>query len=200
MSDPLSEQFSRGLSQIQEKHPLLPICGVILAIFLVDYVAVLQFQLKAFMSLNPKISTLSQDLKGIKDNIARMPQYEKEVKTLTEKIEKISKKVKPKGEMPLIIEDLSRVANKNGVKIDQIMPDPSAEKLLLKNKDGSYYSTPVLIEARSGYHNFGRFLNQLEIEGLFMDTPELAIMSDPAGPTEHKMKLTLNVIFFENAK
>ena len=200
MSNPLSEQFSRSLSQIQEKHPLLPICGAILVILLVDYVAVLQFQLKAFMSLNPKISTLSQDLKGIKDNIARMPQYEKEVKTLTEKIEKISKKVKPKGEMPLIIEDLSRVANKNGVKIDQIMPDPSAEKLLLKNKDGSYYSTPVLIEARSGYHNFGRFLNQLEIEGLFMDTPELAIMSDPAGPTEHKMKLTLNVIFFENAK
>ena len=200
MTNPLSEKFSKGISDIQEKNPYLIVCGIVFVVLVMDYFAVLQFQLGALTSLNPKTNTLFQEIKETRDNAARMPQYQREVKSLTEKIEKISRKVKPKGEMPLIIENISRIANKSGVKIDQIMPDQSAEKQVLKNKQGTYYAMPILIEARSGYHPFGRFLNQLESEGVFMDIPEFSIMGNASEPMQHKIKLTLKIIFLENAK
>ncbi len=200
MSNPLVEKFSKSISAIQEKNPYLIVCGIVFGVLVIDYFAVLQFQLAALTSLTPKINALSQETKETTDNAARMPQYEREVKSLSEKIEKISQKVKPKGEMPLIIENISRIANKSGVKIDQIMPDQSAEKQVLKNKQGVYYSIPILVEARSGYHQFGHFFNQLEVEGIFMDIPEFSIMGNASEPMQHKIKLTLKVIFLENAK
>jgi len=53
------------------------------------------------------------------------------------------------------------IANETGVKIDQIMPDSLDQALLAENNQLKYFDMPIYLEARSSYHNLGRFLSKI---------------------------------------
>ena len=190
----LQSQIQGVSSSVVEKNPYLVLIGFILGILLLDYFFIFQFQLKTLMSINPKIENLSEDLKTTKNNIERLPQYQKEIESLKRRLEYVQSKIKSGEEVPLILENISRMANKHGVKIVQIMQDKASERSLGKTKDGEYFSVPIIVEASSGYHNFGQFLNQLEAEGLFIEIPQFTITASGGGLAPEAIKLFANVI------
>jgi Tfp pilus assembly protein PilO len=198
------EELKGFLTKMNEKNPYSAVLGVVAVLLLIDFLAVMRFQIKMLIggpdSLGAKISSLSQEIKTAKTEIARMPQYQAELKQLSEKLKKINRNVKTKEEIPVIMENLSRVANANGVRIEQIMPNTAVTEPVLKNNDGQYFSIPIMIEAKSAYHDFGRFLNQLEREEGLLSMPSFAIAANPVDPLTHQVKLTINAIIFEPTK
>ena len=64
--------------------------------------------------------------------------------------------------------------------------DPNA-----KTQDISPLS--IYIIAQSGYHQFGRFLNQLHDNKVFMKVSELDILPDAANYLRHNIKLVLTI-------
>ncbi len=194
----MSSKISRQtISEMAGKYPAYTVIGLLVGVLLIDYFGVMQFQLSTLMSLNPQISKLSREVEVAKNNIQRMPQYRNELRALEEKIVHLNLKIKLREEIPLVLENISRMSNPNNVNIDRVMPDTSLEDPVLKNKEGQYFSVPVSVEASSGYHDFGRFLYQLEMEGVFWDILDFTIAANSSDSMKHIIKLNLNTIIFD---
>lgn len=193
-------QLSQVIAKINEKNPYYLIIGLLFVILILDYMLVMQFQLRTLSSLNPKIKTLAEEVTTTRNNIRRLSQYKEEIARLGGELERINQRIRRREEIPHILENISVLANKNGVKIEQIMPDTQLDEPILKNNEGQYFPVPIIIEAKSGYHNFGRFLNQMEEEGVLMNVSEFTIAANAQDMRWHSIKLTINTIVFDKTQ
>ena len=193
----LKAKITGGITKIYENNPFLLIGGVILVVLLVDYFLVMQFQLRILGTLNPKISERSQELKTTQNNVERMPQYKKEAGRIKSELARASRRIKTKEEIPLVLKDISRIANIHSVRIEEVFQDTSLDNPILENSEGKYYILPVEIQARSSYHDFGRFLNQLENEGAIMNIPEFKIAASSGETAKHSIRLVINTVVLE---
>ena len=194
------DKISGLLPKIDEKNRYYILGGILVFIFLMDYFLVLQPQLSTLRSINPKITLLEGDLNNARDNVKKTNQYEADLVKLREQLKAIERQVISKEEVPMVLEKISRMANKFSVKIDQIMPLKGSEEIALKNKENRYLYLPILVQARSGYHNFGRFLNALETDAIFLNVTDFSFTADGNDPERHVAKLTIKIIIFEKTE
>ena len=93
--------------------------------------------------------------------------------------------------MPRFLQGLAGIARKSNVKILSVTP----HKLTTKSKgkeSGQYYGTmPVVITAKSGYHQMGQFINDLEEGGRFVTVEDVQIQYDNNFPRKHNVKMVL---------
>ena len=68
--------------------------------------------------------------------------------------------------------------------------------MLVDDNKRSYYALPILVQARSGYHDLGRFLNQLEKSNLFLYVTSFSIIAGEDARA-HALKMNLQAIVFE---
>ena len=197
MAASIQKQLSGFADKMNEKNPYYLLLLLLSAILLGLYFFPIQYQFASLQTLIPKVRDLGQDLQNSQNNIQRLAQYEKELAGLKAKYARINKKIKMKEELPMLLETISRIASKNNVRIEQVMPQTTVQEPVLDNADGKYFLVPIMIEARSGYHDFGRFLNQLEQEGIFSDLADLTMAADVADTNHHLTRLTLKSILLE---
>jgi Tfp pilus assembly protein PilO len=172
--------------------------GIFVLFFLLDYFLIMNpFQIAPLQKLGPQIKTLSDDIKGAQGDIAKLKEYEKEAERQQMLLEEARMNLRSREEVPILLQDISVFADDNGVKVDQIMPDSTSQETLVENKDRVYYQLPIQIEAQSTYHNFGRFLNQLESENTFMKMDAFTISWNNETAT-NILKVTFNAIIFED--
>jgi len=193
----LKEKILQGYNRLNEKNPYIKIVGLLIVVFLLDYFLIMQFQVRTLKALNTKIMTLKTDLKKSREDIQLFAAYQNQLKRAQDKFENVSRKIRSKDELPLVLENISRLANKNSIRLEQVMPNTSLMKSVLKNNDGQYFAIPIQVQARSEYHDFGRFLNELENEEIFLRIPEFVIRANKEDRTRHDVELTLQAIVFE---
>jgi len=194
----LKEKFLEVVAKLNEKNPYYVIIGVLVCLLLIDYVGLMQFQLGALRELNPKIQQVKTDFKLFEDGKKRMDQYQKEAQRLDRKLKTLNLMIRNRGEIPSVLENISRIGNKNRVRIEQIVPDTALDEPAMKSGEGAYYLLPIVVEAKGGYHEFGRFLNQLEREGVIANVSRLSIIGDEeGGQRQHRIEITMNTIIFE---
>ena len=193
----IGEEVSKLISKINEKNPYL-IVGIGAGIILIGfYFIFFQAKFKEITILSAEMGNLRQTLEQTQSNLQRVNQYNKERANLNQKIENFSKKIKSKDEIPGALEKLSRLAAQNGVKIEQMMPDEAHSEVVLKNEEGHFISIPVVIGARSSYHDYGRFVDKLEDAGIFLGISDFGIMTNSADSNKHLVKMVLRLIIFE---
>ncbi len=196
----IKEQVSDVISKINDQNPFLVVGIAIGVILVVYYFVFLQGKIKETTDLTTEISNLQQSLDSTNNNIQRSKQYKEEHSNLEQKIDNFNKMVKTKEEIPSALENLSRIAADKGVKIEQMMPDIARGETVLKNPDGKFIAIPIVIGARSSYHNFGRFMSAIENEGIFSGISDFGLMTNTADSNQHLVKLALKVIIFEKAE
>jgi len=185
------------LNTLNEKNPYLVILGLLCVVLVADYFLIMQFQIGTLGSLDEKMAGVRKNVDESEENIQRFAAFQNELKRLRAKYEKIDRRVHGKDELPLIMENISRIANNNNLRVGKMMPNTADLESIMKNNDGQYFSIPIQVEAKSDYHNFGRFLNQLENEQIFMRVPEFVIRAGRDDQTRHDIELTLHAIVFE---
>jgi Tfp pilus assembly protein PilO len=196
MNPKVIEKLEPLLEKINEKNLPFVMVGCVLAIIAIDFFLILTPQLSSLGKINPKIKTISDELKATKENIDKMGYYVSQSNKLKIKFDEISARVKSREEIPIILERISRLALKYNVKIDEITPDQNNQKQLLKEKERKYYALPILIEANSDFHNFGRFLNQIETDDVILLISAFKIVSRGESRQED-IKLTLEAIVYD---
>jgi len=193
----IKTSVSDFFNRLNEKNPYYVIGGCLLVLFLIDFFLVMQFQFKTLGNLNEKITAQHTNISKTQQDIQRFAAYQNELKRLQTKYERIESQVRFKDQLPLILENISRIANENGLHTDQMMPNTALTEPLSKNNDGEYFTIPIQVEGTSEYHDFGRFLNQLENEEIFMRVPEFVIRAARDDQSRHEIELTLEAIVFE---
>ena len=188
------------IPQVQEKHRHYVLGGLLFFIFFFFYLLIISPQLRIFIKLGPEITSLSKDIKQARDDMRNMEKYRMEVSDLREKMKWHGSKILSKEEIPTILENISRLANDAKVQITQIMPIRESQKLVLDNEDGKYYSLPILINARGGYHNIGQFYNHVETDKIFMSIDDFDIAANNEDPAKHSLKMTVKVFVHEKVR
>jgi len=194
---PITEKVRAKLSTIDEKQRLYIFIGVLLFFFLLDYFIMMRPQLNTLQKISPEIDILSQDIVKAKEDVKNTDKYRAEVDQLKRKVADINQRVRMRAEVPLILERISVLANSNNVTIDQITPSVIDQRVVLENDQFRYFALPINIEAKCGYHNFGKFINQLQNNDMFLNVGTFT-MTSKFGQRKHKIRLTIEAIIYEN--
>lgn len=184
----------QNLSFIQnffEKNIYCVVGGFLLIVFLLDYFLIMKRQIDALSTVNPKVTLLQQEIAETKDNIQKSGAYKMQIARLKEQLQKSGYKIPSKEE---VLDGISRIAHQNKIKIDRMIPGKGIQEVLQKDLEGQYYAFPISVEAQGGYHDIGRFVDQLERDNLYKSISALTIESNPKNPTQHIVRLMIKTI------
>lgn len=173
--------------------------GILGLIFLVDFSTIITFQLQSIGKMEKDHQSIRKDIDQLRIDSQRINQMKAGLEKVRFQLDSMNKKVRQMGEVPSILEDISSLANESGVKIDQLKPLPEGQKSLVSNKNIKYYAFPIVVQATSGYHVFGRFLNKLEHANLYFTVSSLLIESHPSYLDKQGININLKVVLSEKA-
>ena len=171
--------------------------GILLAAFALDYFLLMGPQIRSLKGLGKATKTTSADVQRVSNDLQRIQQIKDGLNSSRADLEAMSLKVRSLQEVPVILEEISRTANQFNVKIDQVKPLPESQETLISAPEGKYYALPIVIQARSGYHMFGRFLNTLESGHLFFTLRDWHMEAGPEVGKGLLVQATLKVILME---
>lgn len=134
-----------------------------------------------------KMNTAGSDLKSAKDAIAQIPKFKADIDAYKEKVDSYERMLPAEQEIPSLLESLSSMAKSSGVRIDSITPVVKKED---KNQAAQVYQEiPILITAKSSYHELGQFLSKLENSERFMKVVDIDMKYNKATPKKHDVEL-----------
>lgn len=171
----------------REKYMLVAFIGVF--IFTLDYFLWLAPVLKLYSASAPHIASLREERRTMKEDIknkeAILAKWESTKKDLAEKEAMF---IAP-DETPALLENLSKQAQRSGVRITSL--EPSDAPTGGEPKRG-HTPLPIKLQAMAGTHEFGAFLSNLETGRTFFRVTDMRITADPAtSERKHTVQLSM---------
>ncbi len=168
---------------------LLTICAALAAAALYLYFVFVPQAMRVFQ-LTVNTGRTKSELRTARVVIKDFESLQKGLKERTQKVESYEKKLPAEQEIPALLENLSNMVKASDIKIVGIVPampyfkdDKSAKKSQI------YREIPILITAKSGYHELGHFLNSLENADRFMKVVDIDIKANKSSPKKHDVEL-----------
>lgn len=163
------------------------LAGIIIASALVAVLFYFNFILKPQVlqaaSLVMNMNKMRADLKKAESDIAEIPKFKNDIRTYEDKVAYYEKMLPAEREIPSLLQSLSEMAKNSNVKIIGITPT------VMEGEKGTIYQElPILISAKSGYHELGRFLSSLENSERFIKVADISIRSNSANPKKHDVE------------
>jgi Tfp pilus assembly protein PilO len=179
----------------------LAIAGVVLAIFLyADFTFVIANQIKGLRGLKTRIVALRKDIESLNNDI-------KYVKTTTSKMVTLvtNKKLPREKEIPALMQDISVIANANGIRIMQIDSareiSKSPKKQVTKLKKGEKAAVQqepaavavvkIKLDIIASFHRLGNFINEIENAEKLCMIDELSINRDQSDPLKQNVSMVV---------
>ena len=157
-----------------------------LVVFLIYFNFILRPQVAQVTSLVAKMNKTRVELKDAEATISEIPKFRKEIGLYEDKVTHYEKMLPAEREIPSLLENLSDMAKSSNVKIIGITPTVTAGE-----KGTIYQELPILINAKSGYHELGRFLSSLENSERFIKVADIDIKANSSNPKKHDVDLLL---------
>lgn len=180
-----------------QNNTRLTIGVIIFFVLFLDYLILLRPQLVILGQIKRQINALSADLKSTKEGIASIDQLKKQRAFLQSRIGTVGERITPEGEIPVVLENISKIAKQTNLKITQIKPSRESEKMIATSPVGVIYELPILVEGRCGYHQLGSFVNKLEGSKIFMDLAGMEMVPSPDDALHHNIKLVVKTYIVE---
>lgn len=182
-----------NISQIDFKKNEVKLAILIIFVSIIGLVLYFNFVLKPHVarvfSLMIEANKLSSDLKNARADIANIPKFKNDIGAYKEKVERYEKMLPAEREIPSLLESLSNMAKNANVKIVGIMPAVAeAEKT---TRTHAYQEIPILINAKSGYHELGHFLSNMGNSDRFMKIADINIKSSRDNSRKHDVELLI---------
>jgi Tfp pilus assembly protein PilO len=184
-------------NNLNDKARYAILAGVVFLIILADVFLLVLPQIGGIADVNDQIKKMSDDTQQVLVGRQRTNLLKKSLQGERNQLSSLSIKVRPIQEVPAILSTISSIAKEYGVRIDQLIPEYNQLEALNADAEGKYYALPVLIKARCGYHNFGRFLNKVENAELSFMIKSFIVQNDETSPNTRLFSLTINIILKE---
>ncbi|NTV29389.1 MAG: type 4a pilus biogenesis protein PilO [Candidatus Omnitrophica bacterium] len=193
-------ELDRNLVKMKAMDPkvLYVLFGVgIVVLLVIDFFVLLSPQISGLMAQNKKNTELQAQIGKLQEDKQHISQFQKGLADMKTKAADFDRMVYSKDDVPVALKNISTLANEYGVKIDQLVPQRQSEEQLVKNEEGVYKSMAIFVGARSGYHEFGRFLNGMEKGNMFWRLDELVFSADDMNPQKHIIKMVIRILVLE---
>ncbi len=172
---------------------------ILLLIVLVSFMAAAAYlyfvfvpQAVSVFKLSGNVGKMKSELKSARLVIAGTDKLENDLQEHSEKVESYEKKLPAEQEIPTLLENLSKMAKDSDIKIVGIVPAMSSFKDNKPVRNSLIYrEIPILITAKSGYHELGHFLDNLENADRFMKVADISIKANKTSPKKHDVELMI---------
>lgn len=180
----------RNIDLKDSKTQVLILAVLITIIAFILYLNFIFFpQVVRVATLVGKTIKMRAELKSAKSIIAQEDTVKKNLDEYKDKVELYEKKLPAEQEIPSLLENLSNMAKSSNIKIVGIMPALSYFKDQKGGKSQIYQEIPILITAKSGYHELGYFLSDLENADRFMKVVDIGIKANKTVLKIHDVEL-----------
>ena len=179
---------SIDLKNRQTQVMLLTVLGALAAAALYIYFVFVPQVMRVF-ELTVNTAKMRSELKSARVVIKDFERLKNSLKKQGQKVESYEKKLPAEQEIPALLENLSDMAKDSAIKIVGIAPSTSFKDDKSLNKSQIYREIPILITAKSGYHELGHFLNSLENADRFMKVVDIDIKANKTSPKKHDVEL-----------
>lgn len=172
-----------------DNKKILVIMLVSLALIYLDFSFILGKQIRGLNDIQPKALKLKKDLDTLTQDLKKMQELKNKEDQVNRKTVSSIKKIISESETVFLLQNLSDLANKDNVRILQIRPSREPQgKASAADK-----FTPIFItlDLFCDYHNFGKFINDLENSQTFIAVQTFKITPESADFMKEKINLVL---------
>lgn len=172
-----------------------------LVIIIFDFSLVLKKQFAGLAALGPKITQVRKSIKESSLNEYRVDTLKKRLDELVADVNAKKKGILKEDQIPSLMEEISKLADKSNIKIMQIKPiQEVSDKDKFSTASGEeYYTIALSILAKGSYHSLGQFLNGLETNDTLIKVKNIDIMPQAATPSAHDIKLSALVFVIKKS-
>lgn len=192
----LKDLAEKNLGVSTKKIFLLYLLGLVLIV--VFYVVVfMKPSVVALIDFIPKIRGLASEIKAAHQDLPFKQNLLQKQKSQRQGLAKYEKKLSKEKELPVLLENLSKMARASRVKISGITPSVIKKG---KGEDAVYREVPIQVSAQSGYHELGSFINNLENDTRYMQISGLKIQANHANPKRHNIDFVIYAYTFKQSE
>ncbi|MGB2600371.1 MAG: type 4a pilus biogenesis protein PilO [Candidatus Omnitrophota bacterium] len=167
---------------------ILGVTGVIAALYL-TFILVPKFG--GLSKASRVVNDLNTKIEQLNVRVKRQTAMDKKLDELRKEYEGYTKRLPKEKEIPEFLEGISGIAKTSRVKILSLTPS-SLKTVKVDGKEVEYYrEMPILITAKSGYQQLGKFVSNLEKGERFTNINNLRIQYDSNFPRMHNIRMEL---------
>ncbi|MBF0594210.1 MAG: type 4a pilus biogenesis protein PilO [Candidatus Omnitrophica bacterium] len=185
------------LKELEAKFLYMILLGIIAVVAVADYALVMRSQMGLVGALNTRTVQLKKDITDLATNKQRRAQFNAQLEIAKQARNNFEAMIHHKNDVPVVLKNVSSIANEYGVKIDQLAPQAVSAAPLVKNEDGKYLTMNIAVRVSCGFHQFGKFLNRLEHDRLFWQLEDLDITGDPKDVQRQDIKMNMKILILE---
>lgn len=168
------------------KQMAIVISSTVLFGLLVSIIFIFKPQVVNISGVRTSLGKLKVDLRNARSDISRIGVMKDEIESYDKKIDQYEKTLPTEDGIPGLLESLSEMAKSANMRIAGIVP--------VDHKGSGagnrvYKEIPIMITAKAGYHELGRFLSSLENSDRFMKVADMQIKADKVSPKKHDIEL-----------
>jgi len=184
-------QFLNQLELDTQKIMLIVLTSVI--VFYIDFNFIFKAQLKALGKSGIQIVNVKKGLDNFKKDFKNMQDLKARLTLLPQKEAPKAKKIILENQFAGLLQDISKTANNNEVRILQLRPLREPQNAATYQIRAVNGLTPlfVILDLSSGYHNLGKFINELENLQAFVGVKDIKITTLDDNYLKQKISLIL---------
>lgn len=175
---------------IEDKKVLMLIVLVSLVIFYLDYSFVLRPQLQSIKKISSNIVNKKKDIGTLRKELAELANLKAKRLSQGKEPAKIKEFI-TEEQVPLLLKEISDIANKNQVRINQIKPSKGATQDAKQLKLEKSFTVLIALDLTADYHKLGSFLNDLEENKTYFSVEEIKITPNANDLFHQGVKLVL---------
>jgi len=185
------------LNQLQlDSKKIMLIVIMSAAVFYMDFNFIIKAQLQGLNKSDAEITKLRKDLDNFKKDLKNTQDLRSRQALVSGKPSPKDKKVISENQFAALLQDISKAANDNEVRIFQIRPSREAPGNNQVKSSSSLIPFFIILDLSSGYHNLGKFINELENLQAFVGVKDIKI----AVQEDNYLKQRVNLVLYTYVK
>ncbi len=177
--------------KLDKKKAVVILVAALVLVYL-DYNFILSAQLKKTGAIKAQIVKLKTDIDKLHKDLASLAGEQRKQQEAGKTATKV-KRLISNGQIPLLLKEISDLANTHQVRIMQIKPEKEIKdtKAAKSAKAQNITGERIYLDLSCDFHHLGQFLNALENSEIFLELGEMKINSLPNDYFRQNVRLEL---------
>lgn len=174
----------------KRNYVVLSALSIFCVVYLVFFIAPL---INHLLDVSRSVRDLANNIEIMDNRIARSSEMNERLSSLKRDYARLASQIPAEKEISLFLQGLAVTARDSNVVISSVTPGEMvpAEGAQVAGSREFLYELPVVITAKSGYHQLGRFVNDLERDSRFLNLQDIRVTANPQEPAMHSIYLSV---------
>lgn len=189
MIEPYIEKIKVFFSDEERKMYAVGACTLVVVVLYLTFIVLPKTG--EIARLSRAVSDQRDQINLVMSRVKKMEENKAKLESLRSEQRSYVKQLPPEKEVPGFLEGLSSIAQKAGVGIRSITPCAFFQQEEKGAQEVYYREIPFLITAKSGYHQLGAFISNLDETDRFVAIEYVKIQYDEKSPHAHNVRMML---------